>query len=310
MDVSLQESQWLESEQKTSMRAFRNTDFDLLVLPVQGGENSFDPIGRSLITRLIADRLITGANLQVPNPTYVFRVLGSHRSTYPQKDIERLIERLSPKQVVELHANHNRSEQFDLVVSVLDGQSRAVQRSKTWPQLKFSNTKPPSIVVQSILDEIFEFVTEKKEHSTAKTTSPLKDFRFTESLGELIAESAKSPLHSAAYLQLVGMLHPNADFNEVRYGLFERSLVQLEKLSADDPGKRYFTARAYAYLGRRPAAIHALGAPRSSHERALLALLNGDLPWLRQEVEKMGGGDFAARLHGKKRIGLARIEVR
>ncbi len=279
------------------MQAIRDIDFDLLVLPVQGGENSFDPIGRSLITRLIADRLITGANLQAPNPTYVFRVLGSHRSTYPQRDIERLVERLSPKQIVELHANHNRSGQFDLVVSVLDGQSRAVQRSKTWPQLRFSDTKPPSVVVQSILDEIFEFVVEKKEHTVAKTTSSLKNFRFTESLGELIAESAKSPLHSAAYLQLVGMLHPNADFNEVRYGLFERSLVQLEKLSVDQPGKRYFTARAYAYLGRRPAAIQALGVPRSSHERALLALLNGDLPGLRQEVEKMGTSplDFMAR---------------
>ena len=296
-DVKVSDSRWLESEQLFAYRAIRKTDFDLLILPVQGEENSFDPVGRSLITRLIADRIITGANLSVPNPTYVFRVLGSHRSTYSEDDIGYLVDRVAPREIVELHANHNRSGRFDLVVSVIDGPSRTMQRSRSWSDLEFSDAKPPSVVIKAILDEIFEFVTDQKLPAiTPPQTLPLDNFRFTMSFDELITESARSSLHSAAYLQLLGMLHPHGDFNEARYGLFERSLVQLGRLPDDYPGKRLFAARAYAYLGRRPAAIEALGEPQTMHERALLAVLNGDLPALRQEVEKMATSalDFMA----------------
>ncbi|MCH9696463.1 MAG: hypothetical protein K0U72_18245 [Gammaproteobacteria bacterium] len=288
LDVSLPDSSWLELDQQMAMRAIRKTEFDLLVLPTQGGENSFDPIGRSLITRLIADRLIRESKLQIPNPTHVFRVLGSHRSTYPDEVIEHLVRSLSPREILEVHANHDRSGRFDLVISVLDGPSRTIQRTKTWSGLEFSDVKPPSVVVQGILGEIVELVSGKKARVVKKSPpASMQDLPFPKSLEELIAESAKSPLHSAAYLQLIGMLHPHGDFNEVRYGLFERSLVQLARLPDEYPGKRYFLARAYAYLGRRPAAIEALGEPKTSYELAFLALLNGDLPKLRNAVEKM-----------------------
>ena len=291
------DSKWINAERKYARIALAGIDADLLIVPVQGGENSFDPIERSLITRFVADRVIQSTDILVPNPTFVFRELGSHRSIYPEDDIRSLATYVRSPEVMELHAEHDRNGRFEFVVTLVNTTDGATKRTKTWPKLEYSDASPPFVAIQGILDEVVRFVAHRRVRKTKVGRSTrFANYRFPESIDELRAESAKSSLHAAAYLQLVGMLHPSGNFNEVRNQLFERSLVELSKVPSRNSDKRYFTARALAYLDRRPAAVRALGNPKNAHERALLAALNGNLITLRAEVERMGTSamDFMA----------------
>ena len=114
------------------------------------------------------------------------------------------------------------------------------------------------------------------------------EFLFPESLDVIAEQSRQSPLLAAAYLQLMGALHPGGAFNETRNHLFERSLVELTRVSADSDFHNYFVARAYAYLDKRPAAIELLAEPTNTYEEALLEVLNGNLSELQALRNKLG----------------------
>ena len=285
----LANSPWIASQRLEADKTLGSTAADLLVVPVQCDKEGFDPIERSLITRLVSDRLVRTAGILVPNPTVVFREFGAFRSVYPQEDIDDLANSVHATQALELHACHGQNGRFEFSAILRQEPGSSVLRSKTWQDLKFDDETPPSLAIDDVLDELVEFI------SGAKPSTPnpagkarIDDFRFPQSIEELKTESAKSPLHAAAYLQLVGMLHPNGWVDEARNDLFERSLVLLRELPHDAPDKRYFEARALAYLGRRPAAVHVLADPRTVQERALLAAINGNITLLRQLVEQMG----------------------
>ena len=68
---------------------------------------------------------------------------------------------------------------------------------------------------------------------------------------------------------------------------FVRALAALDELAPDSPDVRLLKARALFHLDRRPAALHALGTPQTSAERAMLAAINGNLPDLEREVAQI-----------------------
>jgi len=290
-------SNWLSNERSIAESSLRNVDVDLLILPVQGDKNAFDPIERSLISRLVSDRIAQSAENAVANFTFVLRYLGSHRSTFPTDDVQALARLTRADRILVLHAEHDRDGQWELSASLNDTYSESTIDTKTWSNLSYDDSVPPSASFTAILDDVVEFAT--KQSTKRVQTKPkfnADQFQFPDSIADLTAKSRTSALHAAAYLQLIGMLHPRGSFNEVRYQLFERSLVELQKVSPRAPYYRYFKSRAYAYLERRPAAVTALGEPSNTHEKALLAALNGNLPDLQKHVVEMGTSalDFMA----------------
>ena len=84
----LANSPWIASQRLEADKTLGSTAADLLVVPVQCDKEGFDPIERSLITRLVSDHLVRTAGILVPNPTVVFREFGAFRSVYPQEDID------------------------------------------------------------------------------------------------------------------------------------------------------------------------------------------------------------------------------
>ncbi len=285
------ESTWIETKKSAAHRVLRRTNPQIIISPVQGGIDTFDPTEKSLITFLISDHVSRYTNLTVANPNLVVDSLGLHKLVYEDADLKELANVAGAGTLLAMSATHDRNGNFDLTLTLFDVASWSPVRSKTWSQLHYDDLAPPYLAVAEILDEIAALVSDNqaaKAQVASRQRFEAEEFLFPLSFDELKSESAKSDLLAAAYLQVIGMLHPHGTFNATRNQLFERSLVMLRHVSADDPYQRYFTARAYAYLGRRPAAVHALGRPKTAHERALLAALNGDLPGLRTEVEKMG----------------------
>lgn len=282
-------SRWKEREKEIALVGLEYGNSSLLISPVQGGQNPFDPIERSLLTRLISDRISTTTDVTVSNPTFVFRYLGSHRPTYPLDDLMELAASTKAEEILLLSAGHDENSHFDFQASLVSKRTKEILKTRLWPGLSYSDSAPPAVAFEKILDEVVEFaVGASPKTQRSKSDFNPDDFLFPGSVEELINSPEKSAVYGAAYLQLIGMLHPGGSFNEARNGLFERSLVELQKIAPNSNYYRYFKARAYAYLDRRPAAIALLDKPANKHEKALLAALNGNLIALREEVGKMG----------------------
>lgn len=279
-------SSWLNNERRIAETYLRGARVSLLILPVQGDKNAFDPVERSLIARLLGDNIAQLGPNYVANANAVLQFLGTHRSTYSAADIRRLATIVRAEKILFLWAEHDRINQWNLTATLKTSDDASLDESRTWTNLRFSDSLTPSASFKEILQEVAEFATDQRP-VTAFIHPEFDEskFVFPESLELLVKNSSKSPLHAAAYLQLIGMLHPRGDFNEIRDHLFERSLVQLENVSPEAPFYRYFKARAYAYLDRRPAAVAVLAQPIDRHEEALLAALNGNLPDLQSYVE-------------------------
>jgi len=292
-----QPSAWIAKQRGAALNTLSRTDVGLLVLPVQGDKNAFDPIERSLLARYVADRIETGTSLSIADPSAVFRFLGRHNSLFSREDVLKLVDVTRAERVLELHASHDRRGMWRLDATVWSVGSDDDGVAKAWESLHFGDASPPSVSIDQILDEVVEFATGETPVSNRKkyNFSP-EEFQFPDTLGELIDRSHSSPLYAAAYLQMFGSLHPRGDFNQTRHELYERSLVLLRHVSPDSDYYAYFLARALAYLGRRPAAVKVLEAAINRDERALQAALDGNLPTLRKRVEGAGTSilDFMA----------------
>ena len=281
-------SDWLLTERNTASNTLRGRRADILVTPVQGGENTFDAIERSLITHLITDAIANSTSSVVANSSFVIRYLGLNRYHYSQDEINEIANASGANSIVTIQASYEEIGSFTLTANVIDKVRQSTVRSREWTNLSFSDDEPPVVAIRKILDELVEFSAGAKlSLKPRRFDLDIENMMFGESIDDFTSAAQESPLASAAYLQLLGMLHPRGSFNESRNDLFERSLVELYKVSPGSPNYNYLLARAFAYLDRRPAAISIIGKPNDIYERALLAALNGDLPTLRNEIALM-----------------------
>lgn len=279
-------SNWLNTQRKVAStdlrRVIRPT---LAIVPVQGDINAFDPIEKSLMTRLIGARVGLDENSKVVPPDAVIRFFGTNRASYPDDDIQELVAMTRSRKTLLMHAQHDRNGKWELRAALVDDQLEPLKEERVWSNLKYSDEKPPSIALEQIIDEVAEFATGRTIAGKASEHEFVpEEFTFPDSIADLVARSGKTPLHAAAYLQFLAGLHPRGQFNEAREHLCQRSLVELQYVSPNSPYYHYFKARAYTCLGRRPAALAALGKPENLHESALLDFLNGNLTDLRQHV--------------------------
>ena len=290
-------SNWLINEEKSAKAALLGIRPTLAIIPVQGDINAFDPIERSLITRLVRERAALGRDEIVLPAGPVIRYFGTNRAIYASDDIKQFAKFTGSREVLVMHAQHDRNGNWELRASLVDGELEPLKDERVWSNLVYNDDEPPSVALEAILDEIVEFATERSGSKKEKKYEfPPDDFVFPDSVADLIARSETTPLNAAAYLQFLASLHPLGQFNETRNHLYERSLVKLQQVSPSSPYYRYFKARAYAFLGRRPAALAALGKPMNSHESSLLDFLNGNLIDLRLHVSETGTSvlDFMA----------------
>lgn len=278
----LPESGWRNNDNRRAAKYLGQVDTSLLVLPVQGDINALDPIERSLISRLVVASLNQQVAGYAADAGKVLEFLGNNRPSYSPSDVRNLAAITRAEHILELHAEHDRVERFKITATLKPVYGSQPVRQQAWEGLYFDDEQPPSRTFVDILPEVSKFASgNRTELQKRKSSFSESTFAFPESFVDLVERSEESPVHAAAYLQMLGMLHPRGMYNEARDHLFERSLVELEKVSSDVPFARYFTARAYAYLDRRPAAVAVLRGRLDRHEQALLDALNGNLPNLR-----------------------------
>jgi|GEM_PF-3497532 len=283
------QSAWLQHERQVAESILASSEVDLLIVPVQGDKNAFDPIERSLITRLVSQSLADEKSFVVANPSTVMRYFGMNRSQYPIEEVNTLARKVRARIVLVMESEHDRNGRWYLKATKYNSYENKITGSRVWTDLSYSAEYPPVFSVAGIIDEVAEFASGKDSRVSASRARFDPDgFKFPDSFDQLAEQSRVSPIYAAAYLQLVAMLHPGGAYNDVRNQLFARSLVELEKASPSSSYHRYFKARALAYLDRRVSAVGVLTEPLNRHEAALLAALNGNLPALREYVTNSG----------------------
>lgn len=289
-------TEWTAAEKSMFDSLLFSKNYAVLVAPVQVQGNAFDRANRSLITRYLSNAIERQTGLELPDPTVVDKALGHGVRRLSNDDIYRLANMINARVVVRGYAGHDLKENMSLTFFVqVRGVDGKLNRGTTitrldWDKIPFSDGQPPAEAFRGIAQEVVQKL-------PVKPTSPPKPVQFAK--GNLpvpnsissMTKGGGSALENAYLLQLLGMLYPEDstgryvdDFFE-REPLFERSLIALEAVSPGSPDYRLLKSRAWFYLRSRPAAISALGIPRTPEEKAFMAFLNGNLP----ELEKWAG---------------------
>lgn len=284
-DWDIPESSWRENQRRSAFDALSDRKGNILIVPFRCADHCFGHIELLLITRLVSDQIRNSTGVSVLPPTYVLRALGEHLPPFEEAPILRLAKHTGAKTILRGEVTRDPNGKFSIRFDVLDATDGTLVRTRQWSDLPYTDTRPPSAEILSSLAEIAEFATSVPSKRRKPEFVKLHEVpQIPRSLDELMTESGKSTLHAAIYLQYLAALHPREPYNEARNRLLERSIVALGRLARTSSEYDFLLARAYAQLDRRPAALAALGEAKTSHGRALVAALNGNLDQLRAEV--------------------------
>ncbi|MEE9615338.1 MAG: tetratricopeptide repeat protein [Thermodesulfobacteriota bacterium] len=297
-EVERPESAWTEAEKALYRKLLKNGSFDVLVVPFQVQGYAVDRIGRFLMTRYLARR-VEAAGLKVPGPTLVARALGERMRSFNDDDIYSLAYELGVKTVIRGYAGHNLDEKLGVTLLVdkrKKGRGWAGSRGNPerfqWNDVQFSDERPPSEAFRGILDDVMSKLPFDETKKSREVLYDRVKAELPDTVMETFTGEGGSPVVDAYSLQLIGTLFPRDDTRRpddpiASEHFFERSLVALGEVSPSSPDYAFLKARAFFYLHRRPAALAALGEPGTVEEKALAALLDGNLYELEALVDKI-----------------------
>jgi len=276
-------SRWLESEKQQYRRLLNKARADVLVVPFQTQGYAIDRIGRSLMTRYLADSITSTSSLVIANPTLVARALGENARIISSKEVYGLANALGVSTLIWGHVGHQRDQRLNLSIyaqqrtegAPLSFSSPGTQRK--WQGIEFSDEHLPSEVFLDLTDEILGILPfETRKYPQPRLVREVVEPKIPFTPHGLADGRSLSAIEAAYYLQSMGMLS-SRHTAVARERMYERSLVAIRHISSNSPDYALLKARAYFYLHRRPAALEALGDPQRSENRALKYLLNGDL---------------------------------
>jgi len=279
-------SEWQANEKKLHSDLLKGRSYDVLVVPFQVEDYAFDRPTRSLMTAELTLAIGRATSLPMADPYVVQRALGDGARRLNDDAVGQLAQQLGAKRVrvIWAFAGHDRQGVMTLTIRVQDRSSEhgggyylghRVQHS--YDKLAFDDEHPPIEVFEALLPRVLKDL----GYDPAAAVPPQVESSFTDKglpptpFG-LIGDEA-SPARDAYYLQLLGALTPRRAERE-RERLFEKSLLALRRMTPASPQYRALRARAYMYLGLRPAALRAIADPATAEEKELHAALNGNLP--------------------------------
>lgn len=294
---NIPESAWISKEKAFYRNVLKQGSYDVLVVPLQVKVYAFDRANRSLITRRLAARIERETGLRVADPTLVARALGERSRTFTETEVYKLANELKVKYLVRMYAGHNLDERLMLTVFLheRDGNGNlgqdTVKQTLNWDGVAFSDNTPPAEAFRAIEPEVFSKLRLPGKKTGVKEAfyKKEKDIKVPKNFHAVSLARTASPVLKAYYLQFLGVLYPN-DYDDEhieREQLFERSVIALDAVSPKSPDYPLLKARAYFYLGSRPAALVSLGKPRTPEEKALYAFINSNLPELEKWTQKI-----------------------
>lgn len=276
-------SEWKFIEKSIFQKLLSSRQFDVLVVPFQVKEYALDRPTRSFMTAELAFAVSSNQKLHVPDPYLVARALGEGERRIDPNEAYALADKIGAKKIVWGYVGHNRNNQMSLTVQFqvrgIDGVLNAQTpiSSKIFENIPFSDTQPPIETYQQMLPEILMAISVDSPWLT--NTRPVSQFNDAGlPLSPLAVMEEKPELaRDALYFQLLAYLVPD-EVDRTRERFAEKSLLAIYSMSPDSRDYKVLKARALMLLGLRPAALQALGEPKTVEEKELHAVLNGNQP--------------------------------
>ncbi len=274
-------STWEAAEKARYRALLPQNSFDVLVVPFQVNGYALDRSTRSLMSAQLAMG-IRQTGIRVPDPYPVLRALGESRRQFNIDEVYELAHYLGVKRVVWAYCGHDRNNhlrmQFRIKEAALDGwfTGRFTNKVGTFDNITFSTASPPIIAYQAVLPKIVEGLGFKLQPPPAKQASKFDGVSLPGAPKEMIADKP-DPARDAYYFLTYAALTP-ASAQRARERFVEKAFLSTLTLAEDYPDYRLLRARTFMLMGMRGTAIQALGQPSSDEEKALAAMLNGNLP--------------------------------
>jgi hypothetical protein len=272
-------SNWLGREKSLFREVLAGHQYDVVVLPVQVEEPSFDRIERSLMTRYLSQRIEERTGSRLPDPTLLARALGARERQLDLKDALALSEALGARTVVAPRVQRA-GQMFRVRAATWSHAGEGGWREAApavLENLAFSDRLPPSVTFRDALDPLLDAMQLGAARAApARTTTKAEPAPPIDDLLRLATHESATAAGRALQLQVLAALHERESLEAET--LWERSLLALWRVEEGAELSRVLEARAYLHLARRPYALERLGKPESPAGRALLAALNGDVP--------------------------------
>lgn len=276
-------SDWKTTEKSIYQKLLSNGKFDVLVVPFQVQEYALDRPTRSLMTAEFAMAISAAQKSHVPDPYLVARALGDGDRVFDPREVYSFADKIGVKKIIWGYVGHNRANRMSLSVKTQERDSSGILNAQTTSTLKkfehisFSDEQPPIEIYQSILPEILTAL--GVDNSALTAPKPKSQFDVAELPPSplVMVTEKQEPARDALYFQLLAALTPH-DAERTQERFAEKSLLAIFSISPDSPDYRVLKARAFMLLGLRPAALQALGEPKTVEEKELAAALNGNLP--------------------------------
>lgn len=286
-------SDWQQGEKAVYEKLLSNGKSDVLVVPLQVMGWSFDASTRSLMTAELSMAVAGALNIKLPDPYLVARALGDGQRQFKMEAIYQLADVIGAKRVIWGHAGHDRKGQMTVVLMSQERRggvpwSGPVQTSK-FEKIPMEGDTPPIVAFESRLADFgkalgLAFATPLQPQVEAS----LGLAKLPESPAGLYSTGENPARDAYAYL-LYAALTP-AYMERTRYRFAEKAYLSLLRLSPASPEYPALRARAFMELGFRPAALQALGEPKTTEALALAAALNGNLSDVRAAADKETNG--------------------
>jgi len=281
-------SPWAAGQKQLFATLLGKHHVDVLVVPVQVLGSGLDRVERRLIDLRVAQYLAASTGRSVADPVLVSRALGEGQRAVQPSEVYSLAQSTKAKLLVWPQAGHDEHGRMVLAVrrQTRDDVGGWLESgTKQW-SVVFSEEELPAEVIGRLLPEIAALVDPSAKPPATSTVARADSVALPSSPLAMLAEETASPVVRANYLELLALLHPEEP-ELAQERAFVRALAALDELAPDSPDLHLLKARALFHLDRRPAALHALGTPQTSAERAMLAAINGNLPDLEREVAQV-----------------------
>ena len=274
-------SAWESAEKARYRSLFPAKSFDVLVVPFQVDEFALDRSTRSLMSAQLALE-VRASGTRVPDPYPVLRALGENRRQFDKDEVYELAYHLGVKRVIWAYSGHDLQKRMSFTFHVEellpDGRftGRIAGNLDRFEKIAFSSESPPIVAYQKLLPQII-----KKFGYAARAPSVQKSSRYDgaglPSSPIAMTADQSDPARDAYYFLAFAALTP-ASAERTRERFVEKAFLAALPLTDTYPDYRLLRARTFMLMGLRPAALHALGEASTEEEKALLGMLNGNLP--------------------------------
>lgn len=274
-------SPWETAEKARYRALFAANSFDALIVPFQVKGYALDRTTRSLMFAELS-MAVRGAGVKVPDSYAVLRALGENRRQFNPDDVYELARHLGVRKVIWPFAGHDRKNGMALEFRVKepdrDGNfgGPMIRAAGKFDSVAFTSDSPPIVAYQALLPRIVEQLGYKPPAPAAKVPSSFSAEALPTSPFAMIADQP-DPARDAFYFLTFAALTPETA-QRTRERFVEKALLATLPLAEDYPDYRLLRARIFMLMGLRAAALQALGQASSEEEKALLGMLNGNLP--------------------------------